>query len=75
MTPISIFPLLLLQGKAEVVQRVLEVQSLPGALPAQLVRPAAGKLTWLLDGASAAHLHTAEDWAAGKLFPRSEKPE
>lgn len=26
------------EGKAEIVQRALEVQSLPGALPAQLVR-------------------------------------
>lgn len=31
------------QGKAEIVQRVLEVQSLPGALPAQLVRPKHGE--------------------------------
>lgn len=31
------------QGKAEVVQRVLEVQSLPGSLPAQLVRPEQGE--------------------------------
>ena len=62
------------QGKAEVVQRVLEVQSLPGALPAQLVRPAAGKLTWVLDQAAASQLHSAEEWASGKAFPRSEKP-
>lgn len=32
-----------LQGKAEVVQRALEVQSLPGALPVQLVQPPAGE--------------------------------
>ncbi len=60
----------LLQGKAEVVQRVLEVQSLPGALPAQLVRPSHGKMTWVLDQASAGQLHTA-DWADGKKFPRT----
>ncbi len=29
-------------SKAEIVQRVLEVQSLPGALPAQMVRPQVG---------------------------------
>ena len=31
-----------LQGKAEVVQRALEVQSLPGALPVQMVQPPNG---------------------------------
>ena len=31
------------QGKAEVVQRALEVQSLPGALPVQLVQPPNGE--------------------------------
>ena len=49
---------------------MLEVQSLPGALPAQLVRPNAGKLTWLLDQASAGQLDT-EKWSEGKNFPRS----
>lgn len=63
-----------MQGKADVVQRVLEVQSLPGALPAQLVRPGEGKLTWVLDQASAAQLQPPEEWASGKKFPRSEKP-
>lgn len=53
-----------LQGKAEVVQRALEVQSLPGALPVQLVQPAGGKLTWVLDQGSAASL-TVPDWALG----------
>lgn len=62
-----------LQGKAEIAQRVLEVQSLPGALPAQLVRPTAGKLTWVLDTASASKLRIPE-WAEGKIFPRSERP-
>lgn len=66
-------------GKAEVVQRALEVQSLPGALPVQLVRPGAGRLTWVLDSAAAAGLSPG-DWAAegGKKsswkFPRSEAP-
>jgi 6-phosphogluconolactonase len=32
-----------LQGKAEVVQRALEVQSLPGALPVQMVQPPNGE--------------------------------
>lgn len=62
------------QGKAEVVQRALEVQSLPGALPVQLVQPQAGRLTWILDQGSAEPLRIA-DWEAGnKKFPRSENP-
>lgn len=62
------------KGKAEVVQRALEVQSLPGALPVQMVQPTSGKLTWLLDQESASALRPA-DWALGsKKFPRSENP-
>eukprot|EP00890_Picochlorum_soloecismus_P001665 jgi/Picsp_1/249/NSC_00248-R1_6-phosphogluconolactonase-like protein len=57
------------QGKAEVVQRALEVQSLPGALPVQLVRPQE-KLTWVLDTASASAL-SKEEWDDRKKFPRS----
>lgn len=57
------------QGKAEVVQRALEVQSLPGALPVQLVRPRE-KLTWVLDTASASAL-SKEEWDDRKKFPRS----
>jgi 6-phosphogluconolactonase len=61
-------------GKAEVVQRALECQALPGALPAQLVRPAPpGELRWLLDTAAAAQLRTA-DWAKPNQWPRSEVP-
>lgn len=62
------------EGKSEVVQRVLEVQSHPGALPAQLVRPSTGSLTWFLDQASAAALRV-DDWAKegsnSKKYPRS----
>lgn len=67
-------------GKAEVVQRALEVQALPGSLPVQLVRPSAGQLTWVLDKAAAANL-TQEWWVpeGGKKsawrFPRSEPPQ
>ena len=57
-------------GKSEIVQRVLEVQSLPGALPAQLVRPEQGTLTWLLDAGSAKDLKE-EQWQDSKQFPRS----
>lgn len=61
-------------SKAEVVQRALEVQALPGALPVQLIQPASGKLTWVLDKA-AAHDLRVNDWAAGtKKFPRSSNP-
>lgn len=57
-------------SKAEVVQRVLEVQALPGALPAQLVRPTSGNLKWLLDIQAAQHLDIA-NWDDKKAFPRS----
>lgn len=60
------------ESKAEVVQRVLEVQALPGALPAQLVRPSSGgRLRWLLDVQSAQALDIAS-WGEPKLFPRSQ---
>ena len=58
------------EAKAEVVQRVLEVQALPGALPAQMVRPNAGRLHWILDVMSAQHLQLS-DWADSGRFPRS----
>jgi 6-phosphogluconolactonase len=59
------------ESKAEVVARALECQALPGALPAQMVRPREGKLRWLLDSMSAQELRL-EDWeAGGKAFPRS----
>ena len=57
-------------GKAEIVQRALEVQALPGALPAQLVQPQSGALAWYLDADSASNLHI-EDWDNKKAFPRS----
>lgn len=58
------------ESKAEVVQRVLEVQALPGALPAQLVRPKAGKLYWYLDVASVTKLNVS-NWDDSKSFPRN----
>lgn len=60
------------KGKAEVMQRVLEVQSLPGAIPAQMVRPV-GSLTYFLDEDSASELNVAE-WDNWKMWPRSEVP-
>jgi len=60
------------EGKAEVVQRALEVQALPGALPAQLVR-CSGRVRWLLDVPSAQHLNIAE-WDDPKAWPRSVVP-
>jgi 6-phosphogluconolactonase len=57
-------------GKAEVVQRALEVQALPGALPVQMVRPAAGRVTWVVDRAAAAQL-SVQDWDTAKKYPRS----
>lgn len=59
------------EGKAEIVQRVLEVQSLPGALPAQLVRPKAGRARWVLDAIAAQELNIGE-WDNPKDFPRNK---
>lgn len=56
--------------KAEVLQRVLEVQALPGALPAQLVRPTQGRLRVFLDVASAQNLDVT-NWEDKKAYPRS----
>lgn len=53
------------------MQRVLEVQSLPGALPAQLVRPTSGRLRWFLDVQSAQKLDIT-NWDDSKMFPRSQ---
>ena len=61
------------KSKAEVIQRLLEVQSLPGALPAQLVRPADGKLTVFLDRESAADLRP-DSWDVPSAHPRSDVP-
>ena len=58
-------------GKSEIVQRALEVQSLPGAIPVQLVRPDGGRLSWIVDKAAASDLQVA-DWDNTKLFPRSK---
>ena len=49
----------------------MQVQSLPGALPAQLVRPKNGRVTWLLDCDSASAIEP-ERWSdEPKAFPRS----
>lgn len=58
-------------GKAEIVQRALEVQSLPGALPAQLVRPTFGSLRWLLDCEAASQLKIS-NWSNTKDYPRNQ---
>lgn len=58
------------EGKSEIVQRALEVQALPGALPVQGVRPSAGSLKWIVDVAAAQHLDIAK-WNSSKTFPRS----
>lgn len=58
------------ESKAEIVQRILECQALPGALPAQLVRPSSGKLKWVLDSLSAQELKL-EEWSTAKEFPRN----
>lgn len=54
------------ESKAEIVQRALEVQALPGALPAQLVRPKAGRARWVLDALAAQELNVGE-WESSKV--------
>lgn len=56
-------------GKAEIVQRALEVQSLPGAIPVQLVRPQK-QLRWILDKEAASNL-SVDTWEDKKMYPRS----
>jgi len=46
------------QDKALPLKAVLEGRYEPQQLPAQLVHPESGKLTWLLDSAAASHLGT-----------------
>jgi len=43
-------------GKAEIVREILEGSYEPDRLPAQAVRPAPGRLVWLLDEAAASRL-------------------
>lgn len=56
------------EGKSEIVVRCLEHQALPGALPAQMVRP--DNLTWVLDSGSGKDLKIS-DWDKEKEFPQS----
>lgn len=58
-------------GKAEIVHRALECQSLPGAIPAQLVRPRNGTVTWILDIESSSGLEIAS-WEDKKAHARSQ---
>ena len=44
--------------KAAVLARVLEGPHVPRELPAQLIAPSRGRLTWMVDGAAAAALET-----------------
>lgn len=60
-------------GKADVVHRALECQALPGAVPAQMVRPENGSVTWLLDLESSKELEIAS-WDNQKKHPRSQVP-
>jgi 6-phosphogluconolactonase len=55
-------------SKAEVLQRVFERPALPGALPAQMVRPNEGDLSWFVDKDAASKLAIAS-WSDPKKFP------
>jgi 6-phosphogluconolactonase len=52
-------------GKTDIVAEVLTGPRDPDRLPSQLIRPASGKLLFLLDEAAAAKLPPAEDTGAG----------
>ncbi len=52
-------------GKAETLHQVLEGEHRPAELPAQLVRPISGSLTWLADEAAARRLRKQE--ARGRI--------
>ncbi len=43
-------------GKADIVQQVLHGPYQPDVLPAQIVQPAPGDLSWMMDSAAASHL-------------------
>ncbi len=47
------------EAKADMLRRVLEGPYDPSALPAQVIRPVDGELTWLVDRAAAARLSPA----------------
>ncbi|CAK9253945.1 unnamed protein product [Sphagnum jensenii] len=55
-------------SKAEVLQRVFERPALPGALPAQMVQPNEGDLSWFIDKDAASKLAIAS-WSDPKKFP------
>ena len=44
------------QGKAEILQQILEGDHRPDLLPAQLIQPTHGRLIWLVDRAAASRL-------------------
>lgn len=60
------------QDTAAAVWRTLEIQALPGALPAQMIRPA-GKLTVMLDEPATSML-SPQDWNDWKKYPGSNVP-
>lgn len=70
--PPALSPRALTRAQANAVFRALEIQALPGAVPAQLVRPQAG-VTWLLDSEAAKGLRP-QLWNTPTAFPRSEIP-
>jgi len=62
-------------GKASAVQRALEVQALPGAVPAQMLRPLSSsdggsRVRWMVD-VDAGSLLRPQTWEDGKAWPRS----
>lgn len=67
----DVFVVAIGEGKSEIVHRALEVQALPGALPAQLVRPKNGRARWVLDALAAQDLNVGE-WTSSKDFPRNK---
>lgn len=61
------------KGKAEAIQRVFERAALPGSLPAQLVQPFNGDITWFVDDNATSQL-SASTWNNPKDFPFFDHP-
>ena len=56
------------KGKAFTLERIFERPALPGALPAQMVRPMESETTWFVDREAASELRV-EEWGDAKKYP------
>ena len=56
------------KGKAFTLERIFERPALPGALPAQMVRPMKSETMWFVDREAASELRL-EEWGNAKKYP------